>query len=556
MDHNTHESRKVADVLQCTFKIPDFQRRYRWTPDHIIQLLEDINQFSLESDERSVYYLQPLVVRKGEDSYIVIDGQQRLTTITMIIDELNKRYTQDFQLPYEKIQSIRSSTIDDWHKNQGSKAIRTWMGEHKDNLNRFEQALLYQTCFIWHELDETEDQIQAFLRLNAGKIPFTREDRIKALFLRSFDASPQVETYQNQIIYEWVVMENALQDEKLWGFLHPEVSYENRVGLLFDITTYPDTTSVYEFFKEKLINLPKEEYPATVLSRLKECWSPVKETFDQIMSWYSNATYYHYIGYLVATSGKERSTLKELLSEVQKRPTDEFLLFLKDQIKNKLNISAKALRADDVYDAQKRALRPTFLLFNVESIVKSGNADERFDFSKYHDDQWDVEHIRSQADFNDELDEALAKSLAPSVVEYFGDTPKDEEEERLYAAARSVRGKESQGDPILEAFMAILKEDQFKTLFDQIPLKHGLGNLALLNAGINRGYKDAFFAFKRKKILEESKKGVFVPLCTRLVFQKAYSTRPKNLIEWTAQDAEDYREHLIKTIEEFLQQER
>ena len=98
MDHNRHESRKVADVLQCTFKIPDFQRRYRWTPDHIIQLLEDINQFSLESDERSVYYLQPLVVRKGEDSYIVIDGQQRLTTITMIIDELNKRYTQDFQL--------------------------------------------------------------------------------------------------------------------------------------------------------------------------------------------------------------------------------------------------------------------------------------------------------------------------------------------------------------------------------------------------------------------------------------------------------------------------
>ena len=68
MDHNTHESRKVADVFSVRSGSLTFQRRYRWTPDHIIQLLEDINQFSLESDEKRLLS-STISGKKREDSY-------------------------------------------------------------------------------------------------------------------------------------------------------------------------------------------------------------------------------------------------------------------------------------------------------------------------------------------------------------------------------------------------------------------------------------------------------------------------------------------------------
>ena len=83
----------IADLLQYNFNIPDYQRGYRWEKKHVINLLDDLLDFSEQQakKEGQFYCLQPLAVIKNKDLsnsekvvYDVIDGQQRLTTIFLL----------------------------------------------------------------------------------------------------------------------------------------------------------------------------------------------------------------------------------------------------------------------------------------------------------------------------------------------------------------------------------------------------------------------------------------------------------------------------------------
>ena len=69
------------------FFVPKYQRGYRWKETQIQQMLNDLYEFEFErNNEDKFYCLQPLVVKKKEDgSWIVVDGQQRLTTIYIIL---------------------------------------------------------------------------------------------------------------------------------------------------------------------------------------------------------------------------------------------------------------------------------------------------------------------------------------------------------------------------------------------------------------------------------------------------------------------------------------
>ena len=90
----------VSELLGMNFFIPGYQRGYRWAEQQVNDLLNDINEFEPEND--SWYCLQPLVVMKkdGKDEkWEVIDGQQRLTTIYLILAYLGETYK--YTIEYE-----------------------------------------------------------------------------------------------------------------------------------------------------------------------------------------------------------------------------------------------------------------------------------------------------------------------------------------------------------------------------------------------------------------------------------------------------------------------
>ena len=83
------ETKGVLDI-EDNFFVPDYQRGYRWGENEVKQLLEDIYENGLKP-----YYLQPIVVKTIKNkSYELIDGQQRLTTLYLLLNYLEKSFSE------------------------------------------------------------------------------------------------------------------------------------------------------------------------------------------------------------------------------------------------------------------------------------------------------------------------------------------------------------------------------------------------------------------------------------------------------------------------------
>ncbi len=82
-----HPLRKIFSS-DFEFKIPEYQRPYRWGTDQALQLLDDLEE-TLDRGDNEPYFLGSLVlVEQADTSFDVIDGQQRLTTITLLFSVL------------------------------------------------------------------------------------------------------------------------------------------------------------------------------------------------------------------------------------------------------------------------------------------------------------------------------------------------------------------------------------------------------------------------------------------------------------------------------------
>lgn len=81
----------IAEVYngeKVTYEVPIYQRNYAWEKDEISTLIQDV--FDAYESEKQTYFIGTLVsFHKGDQTYEVIDGQQRLTTINLVLKALN-----------------------------------------------------------------------------------------------------------------------------------------------------------------------------------------------------------------------------------------------------------------------------------------------------------------------------------------------------------------------------------------------------------------------------------------------------------------------------------
>ena len=215
MADNQIELKSVSELLGMKFFIPSYQRGYRWGQLQIESLINDINEFD-KSKDGEFYCLQPLMVRIQQEpsledikkansietvrnmlkgSWTVIDGQQRLTTIYLILKVLGEK--NPFEIKYERDSYIKcldvcagvcTDNIEIYHLTTARGIIKEWLkkekldDEQKDELKR---KLLNQTKFIFYNAGNIDENAEhdLFNNLNSGKIALTNAERIKALFL-------------------------------------------------------------------------------------------------------------------------------------------------------------------------------------------------------------------------------------------------------------------------------------------------------------------------------------------------------------------------------------
>ena len=71
----------INEILGNTFYVPAYQRGYRWGEREVKALLDDIWEFANNGNsENDFYCLQPLMLKKRDNGYNVIDGQQTENT--------------------------------------------------------------------------------------------------------------------------------------------------------------------------------------------------------------------------------------------------------------------------------------------------------------------------------------------------------------------------------------------------------------------------------------------------------------------------------------------
>lgn len=98
-----------------TYKIPVYQRNYAWEEDEISALIKDVYD-SFNNDPSTPYYIGTLVTyKRGDSEYEVIDGQQRLTTIYIILKAMGvKDFRNKLTYSARKVSASTIQKLDDY----------------------------------------------------------------------------------------------------------------------------------------------------------------------------------------------------------------------------------------------------------------------------------------------------------------------------------------------------------------------------------------------------------------------------------------------------------
>jgi len=300
----------VTELLSEKFFIPSYQRGYRWTDRQVTNLLDDIWSFRLNSETESkeaFYCLQPIVVSKMNGEWEVLDGQQRLTTIS------------------------------NWFKGKDGTAkinfLTTLLNDDESGKN---------VKVIWYDVSDenTSDNfaIDIFTRLNIGKIPLTNAELVKALFLQkgNFQESKAI-LKQLQIASEWDSIEKTLQNNAFWYFIYNPnnpIKYDNRIEYIFDLMKGKSKDdevyyTFYEFQKDYFASKKDKNSPPDI-DRL---WLTIKKYFLSFEEWYNDKKLYHLVGFLVDCG----HSINKIKNESQRRTKTSFKSWLKDEIRKQVN---------------------------------------------------------------------------------------------------------------------------------------------------------------------------------------------------------------------------
>lgn len=547
----------VGADIKGKFVIPSYQRGYRWGESEVNRLLDDIKQ-----NGNTKYCLQPIVVKVlDENKYELIDGQQRLTTLYILLNFLKKEYKPrisiHFEIEYEirkgsaeylkNITEERSSEYIDYHyMYQAFVTIGKWFSKQDDVVlaaDKMYEFLATNVEVIWYEVDENVSGIDLFERLNIGKIPLTDAELVKALFLS--ERKKTGDDRKNEIAYLWDSIEKELHSDDLWYFIAPRgKQYSTRIDLVLELAAKGNANDNYGIFFEfqEMMNEGGSLVPV---------WEKIESTFLILKDWFENDGYYHRIGYLIAIG----NPLKDIFLRSVGKSKSAFAEELDEMIRKSVDIGDREY-LDLSYEkkADYGKIMSILLLFNVLSTMRADGGSQRFSFKTFRKSKMSLEHIHAQQSEGLSTEKEWRKWLT--------------EHEKIL---RVLPGSDNSAlieeiDKVLAK--ASISNTDFEAIYPKVieilspsggtESLHDISNLALLDFADNAALNNSVFSVKRAKVLERDKEGYYIPLCTRNVFQKYYSSDdndPLQFYYWGQRDRKSYIAAINTVLAGYLEKE-
>jgi len=300
MKANEVNLNRFLSQTDTQFVIPVYQRNYDWTHPQCKQLLDDI--FLMGTNDNINAHFIGSIVYIHDDVYsvsgirelVIIDGQQRLTTVTLIylvlfrlaeqlgndslVNRINETYLiNKFADNEEKLKLRPTENNDKALKYLIRSDIQEEYPEFSrlvGNFNYFNSRIseenydivlkgLSKLMFVEISLDrEKDDPQRIFESLNSTGLELTQADLIRNYLLIGLTRKSQNRIYENY----WERIENLAKDEslntnKVSDFIRDFLTLENK--------KIPNKKKVYQEFKTK--------YPTTTVETLEDYIRPLKK---------------------------------------------------------------------------------------------------------------------------------------------------------------------------------------------------------------------------------------------------------------------------------------
>lgn len=579
----------INEIQGMDFMIPNYQRGYRWEELQVRELLKDLHNF-IKSPTSGFYCLQPLVVKRSVidkssfysnitnllssikdetdpigclesnlqryTSWEVIDGQQRLTTLYIMLMVLKNHvpYNLRYQTrpdSKEFLENIMSKSTEDGEKNidfkhmfKAREEVVSWLNDKSEE----DKSMLYDTIlekvkFIWYE-SIGESPIDVFTRLNIGKISLTNAELIKAALLNKSNYtnlhSDIIRTKQIQIATKWDEIEYALQDDEFWLFLNDKNSKElTRIDFIFKILfendcfdlkselteeDYEDQIgndrySVYRYFAKKIEMV-------SVSPSFEDCfdniWGKVTALYDTLREWYNDPLLYHYIGYIIWSLEDDKKGPKDRRKEINKwykswrlESSDKkaFLQKIKNEIRDNIIGKSSAELEKLHYEKNKSLIRKVLLLHNVQTVISQHEIQDdkyklstfyKFPFHLFKKEVWNVEHIDSATtnDLSKTKDQKswIRAAIADGKLKY------DDERIKRFLSLKdkeTIEGFQDIYEEVMKEYPSdnLLNECAKRPEGDEVNERMLIWNLALLDEGTNKSYHNSIFSVKRSFVI-------------------------------------------------------
>lgn len=547
------------------------------------RLLDDI--WACKGQE---YSLQPIVVKlrkKGCDEssheWELIDGQQRLTTLFLVLHYMQRQGWKKMGAPYSISYETRPGSadylkrldpaeckknIDYFHLFTAYECIGQWfLGKgdayaQEDVASTFHGYLFKCVRVIWYEApcmgdDDAKDSTTLFTRLNVGRIPLTDAELVKALLLSG--VRNKNSDRAQELAAQWDGIERDLRNPDVWAFVVGADSggdsdtYPTRISLLIDTLAplpegHPARRKRPRYYTFETLRRQIENDP-------EKFWERVVGLHALILGWFVVPQLYNKIGFLVATG----NSFCELVQLGNGRKKSEFNQSLIGLIRRRTDICESEL-LDLRYDKKTdySTILDLLLLMNVETVSRTA---QHFSFRRHLGKTWSLEHIHAQN----------AESL----------TTVKQWKVWLEEHQNALRTLPDQQTLVQEISAALQKvEDRnFGSIFQQLAPRivtaftsralnstdpdhgvHAISNLALLSTNDNSALSNAVFEVKRQIVLDidrniDGKRDGYVPICTRNVFLKYYADADAQQIHfWGPQDKVSYYNAIISTLKDYF----
>lgn len=597
-----------------TYNIPEYQRGYKWSEQQVEQLLEDIYKFSQVRDEDHFYCLQNITLFQNLDNenfLNVVDGQQRLTTVALLLsyldsselvkdkifyavrepsnDFIQKIIANEFNfiniiIGSENFDNYLESQVEDidyqdiYHMFMALKTIDSWVQAKTDlDLDSFKEVILNHVKLIVNKVEQVSEQ-ELFMNLNAGKVHLDGSDLIRAILITRV-AKQELEDYDVQNV-EDILKLNQRRTRIGWELDEMNSWWNNE-----DVKLYFQSFTNIQTGEKETIKFNQELHPINLLYKI---WAEIKGeneiklysfekeeallTYQSIIrlhrvlrDWYEDRKIYHYLGFLFAHTKMKIKTIYSKWNSVNMTRD----LFIDEWCIKQLKEAVFGKENKDQEDIGYGYWMPKIKDYSEDEPTNWYDATiiqkilifiDIVEHSKLKEKGIPLPFLKPRYFKNYEEDKEHIFSGTPRELKEIEKFPNPIEKLNEYINSLNIEYDLPKHIPVFKYDQnewTLLTEEEkaqalneFKLTLHKTRPVNSLGNLVLLHLTINRGFGNDQYALKRSNVIENTINGLYVRQHTVNAFIK--STSPKDLNNWTLKDVERNADTIYVMLEEFF----